>query len=185
MNSEQTENMQAIAAQQSASAYTFEEIIDQSPSRDCISHYRGVLVTPLRFDGENNTFCIVNPLDKKEYIAVSRTTVEIRREHIDQEVLVMFEQEDIYRPVITGMVQKITPIEKQQPASVDSSARSYESQIDETERLVFSANKEIVLQCGKSSIHLTKAGKVIIRGTYLLSRSSGLNTIKGGSVSIN
>ena len=28
-------------------------------------------------------------------------------------------------------------------------------------------------------------GKVLIRGTYLLSRSSGVNRIKGGSVQIN
>ena len=47
------------------------------------------------------------------------------------------------------------------------------------------AEKEIVLKCGKASITLTKAGKVIIRGTYLLNRSSGVNRIKGGSVQIN
>ena len=53
------------------------------------------------------------------------------------------------------------------------------------ERLVFTADKEIVLRCGDASITLTKAGKVIIRGSYLLSRSSGVNRIKGGSVQIN
>jgi hypothetical protein len=53
------------------------------------------------------------------------------------------------------------------------------------ERLVFTAKKEIVLRCGKASITLTRAGKVLIRGIYLLSRSSGVNRIKGGSVQIN
>ncbi|MCP4670071.1 MAG: DUF2345 domain-containing protein [Desulfobacula sp.] len=52
-------------------------------------------------------------------------------------------------------------------------------------RVVFDAKEEIVLKCGKSSITLTKAGKVIIRGAYLLNRSSGVNRIKGGSVQIN
>ena len=41
------------------------------------------------------------------------------------------------------------------------------------------------LRCGKASITLTRAGKVLIRGAYLLSRSSGVNRIKGGSVQIN
>ena len=53
------------------------------------------------------------------------------------------------------------------------------------EHLELTAKEEIVLRCGKSSITLTQAGKVIIRGEYLLSRSSGVNRIKGGSVQIN
>jgi hypothetical protein len=42
-----------------------------------------------------------------------------------------------------------------------------------------------VLHCGKASITLTRAGKVIIRGEYVLARSSGVNRIVGGSVQIN
>ena len=51
--------------------------------------------------------------------------------------------------------------------------------------MVLKAQQEIVLECGKASITLTRAGKVLIRGAYLLSRSSGVNRIKGGSVQIN
>jgi hypothetical protein len=53
------------------------------------------------------------------------------------------------------------------------------------ERLVVSAREQLVLRCGKASITLTRAGRVIIRGESLLSRSSGVNRIKGGSVQIN
>ena len=53
------------------------------------------------------------------------------------------------------------------------------------ERLVLSAKQEIVLQCGRASITLTRAGKVLIRGSYLSSRSSGVHRIKGASVDIN
>ncbi len=52
-------------------------------------------------------------------------------------------------------------------------------------RTVITAGDEIVLRCGKSSITLTKAGKILIRGAYVSSRSSGVNRIKGGSVQIN
>ncbi|MEP7119602.1 MAG: hypothetical protein ABJE95_01785, partial [Byssovorax sp.] len=36
-----------------------------------------------------------------------------------------------------------------------------------------------------SSITLTRAGKILIRGAYVLTRSSGVNRIQGGSVQIN
>jgi hypothetical protein len=51
--------------------------------------------------------------------------------------------------------------------------------------MIVSAKEELVLRCGKASITLTKAGKVMIKGSYLLSRSSGVNRIKGGSVQLN
>ena len=47
------------------------------------------------------------------------------------------------------------------------------------------AEREIVLRCGDSSITLTRAGKVIIKGKYILNRSSGYNKIKGAAVEIN
>ena len=53
------------------------------------------------------------------------------------------------------------------------------------ERIVFDANKENVLWCGSASITLTRAGKILLRGKYILSRSSSVNRIKGGSVQIN
>jgi len=53
------------------------------------------------------------------------------------------------------------------------------------ERVLLRARKEIVLKCGKASITLTKVGKVLIRGVYLLSRSSGVNRIKSGLVQAN
>jgi hypothetical protein len=53
------------------------------------------------------------------------------------------------------------------------------------ERMIVSAKEQLVLRCGKASITLTKAGKVLIKGSYLLSRSSGVNRIKGGSVQLN
>lgn len=53
------------------------------------------------------------------------------------------------------------------------------------ERIELVAEQEIVLRCGDASITLTKAGKIVLRGAYVLSRSSGVNKIKGGSVQIN
>jgi hypothetical protein len=53
------------------------------------------------------------------------------------------------------------------------------------ERLTLSHAREIVLQCGRASIVLTRAGKVLVRGAYLSLRSSGMQRITGASVQIN
>ncbi len=88
------------------------------------------------------------------------------------EVALMFEAADPRRPVVMGKMH------------VPGAASRPEVRAD-SERLELSAEKEIVLRCGKSSITLTRAGKILIRGAYVLTRSSGVNRIQGGSVQIN
>ena len=98
------------------------------------------------------------------------------------ELAVLFEGGDPRRPVVMGRMHVPTPVAaREAPAP---SAPEPELSTD-GERLVFSAEKEIVLRCGESSITLTRAGKILIRGAYVLTRSSGVNRIQGGSVQIN
>lgn len=47
------------------------------------------------------------------------------------------------------------------------------------------SEREIVLACGQSRIALRADGRVEISGAYVLSRSSGPNKLKGGTVDIN
>ena len=53
------------------------------------------------------------------------------------------------------------------------------------QKVILEGHDEIELRCGEASIRLTKAGKILIRGKYLLNRSSGVNRILGGSVQVN
>lgn len=97
----------------------------------------------------------------------------------------MFEGSDPQKPIIVGLLQQPQPARAPAAsAEVSPGASPITAKID-GEQLVLSADKEIVLRCGKASLTLTRAGKVLIRGAYLLSRSSGVNRIKGGSVQIN
>jgi len=107
---------------------------------------------------------------------LARSSAALSRDDIGREVALLFEQGDPAQPLIIGRIQH--PEELKQPAETVS------ADID-GERMVFNAKKEIVLRCGKASITLTRAGKILIRGAYVLSRSSGANRIKGGSVQIN
>ena len=82
------------------------------------------------------------------------------------------------RPIVVGLIQAPVPV------AAPEKEESIDVKLD-SQRLTFTAEQEIVLRCGEASITLTRAGKVIIRGAYILSRSSGVNLIKGGSVQIN
>jgi hypothetical protein len=53
------------------------------------------------------------------------------------------------------------------------------------EVLRIESGRALVIECGEASISLREDGRVEIRGTHVISRSSGANKIKGGSVSIN
>jgi len=163
------------------SEITLENILAHSPRELKKTKIAGVVSTVLQYDALTNHYCIQNPLDNLEQISVNKSTVEISESTIGKEVLINFEDENVYRPVITGIMQKLELPTK----NICDKHNQFQTKLDDSERLIFSAEREIVLQCGKSSIHLTKAGKVIIRGNYVLSRSTGLNSMKGGSVSIN
>ena len=52
-------------------------------------------------------------------------------------------------------------------------------------RVCVDGDEQVRIACGKASITLASSGKVVIRGTDILSRSAGANRIKGGSVQIN
>ena len=107
----------------------------------------------------------------------ARTTVPLKRSQIGSQVALMFEGSDLARPLVIGRILSpggvsAEPTEKVQ-AAVDDSV------------LTLSADREIVLKCGRASITLTRSGKIILKGAYVVSRSSGVNKLKGASVQIN
>jgi len=93
-------------------------------------------------------------------------------------VVLVFDSADGAKPIILGVLRgsESWPIEER-PGQVEVDA--------DGERLILTANKRLVLRCGKASLTLTSTGKVLLEGNYVSSRSSGVNRIKGGSVQIN
>jgi hypothetical protein len=108
----------------------------------------------------------------------ARTTVDLHGAHIGKHVVLMFEGADPELPIVMGVLREGSgwPL-AQQPAEIEVDA--------DGERMLVSAKNRIVIRCGKASITLTSAGKVLIEGNYLLSRSLGVNRVKGGSVQLN
>jgi Domain of unknown function (DUF6484) len=109
----------------------------------------------------------------------AQTVIDLHGPHIGKKVALMFEGGDGSKPIVMGVLRDNNegwPL-AEQPGQVDVDA--------DGQRMIVSAKEQLVLKCGKASITLTKAGKVLIQGTYVLSRSSGVNRIKGGSIQLN
>ncbi|MGD9201499.1 MAG: hypothetical protein PVI26_08060 [Chitinispirillia bacterium] len=84
---------------------------------------------------------------------------------------------------ILGIVCRYMPV-KQETTTVKPDKKPSEVNVD-GQRLVFEAQKEIMLKCGKGSIVLKRDGKIVIKGINVITRARNTNKIKGGSVSIN
>ena len=115
----------------------------------------------------------------------ARCTVTLGANDVGRAVALMFERGDSRKPIVMGLIKHPDEIQSEFPRITRNEPQNVlDVQID-GERLILTAKQEIVMRCGKASITLTCAGKVLIHGEYLLSRSSGVNRIKGGSVQIN
>lgn len=122
------------------------------------------------------------PQNESGQLVAARTTVTLRDMHVGSQVVLAFEDGDVARPIILGILQNADFPSKEANHHRPESRRDEEQ---ETERLLITAGREITLRCGKASLTLTKAGKLLIEGEYVVSRSAGVNKIRGASVQIN
>lgn len=113
-------------------------------------------------------------IGQEHELASARSTVELGEADIDRELVLVFENGDRRRPIVLGCLQALGR----------ASAGTLRVEAD-GERVVLSASEQVVLQCGESSITLTRSGKVLIRGHYIQSRATGLNAVKGGTIELN
>src|SRR5262245_24848229 len=126
---------------------------------------------------EGRTALVVYPGQSGSAAVAARSVVDLHGCHIRRKVVLMFERGDPTKPIVMGVLPEGDgwPL-AERPGQVEVDT--------DGERLIVSAKEQLVLRCGKASITLTKAGKVLIQGAYISSRSSGVNRIKGGSVQL-
>jgi hypothetical protein len=86
-------------------------------------------------------------------------------------VLLHFEGGDPRCPIIVGVVQERVP--------------EGGTLVLDLERLVLQGHREVQLRCGEASVTMQADGRVVVKGTELVSRASATNKIRGASVQIN
>jgi hypothetical protein len=119
---------------------------------------------------------VVFPGNPSSVAVAARSTQRLTAKDIGAEVALSFENGDPAKPIILG---RLVRHDRAVPNLV-------QAEVDDTPTpLEITAESEIVLRCGKASITLTREGKIILKGTYISSRSTGVNRIKGGSVQLN
>lgn len=148
-----------------------------------------------------------------EVALTALSTVVVTNEHSGRQVALLFANGDTSKPVIMGLIysplmdilsnaeivsdeeislEKVNSSSSPEDVNADANSNSDACKTQESntayvdgDKVVIEGKEEIVLKCGEASITLTKAGKILIRGKYLLNRSSGVNRILGGSVQVN
>jgi len=117
---------------------------------------------------------VIDPAQPEAPARQARSVVDLHAAHIGRQVVLMFEGADATKPIVMGVLRD----------GGAGQGEQMEVQAD-GERMIVSAQQQLVLRCGKASITLTRAGKVLIEGAYILSKSTGVNRVKGGSVQLN
>jgi hypothetical protein len=141
--------------------------------------FTGVVIGELLAIADNGeTPLVVFPGQIGTAAVRARAVVDLHGAHTRKAVVLMFESGDPSRPIVIGVLRGAAgwPLDER-PGQVQVDA--------DGERLLVSAKEQLVLRCGKASITLTKAGKVLIQGENVSSRSTGVNRVKGASIQLN
>jgi hypothetical protein len=146
----------------------------ESPADPCIP---GVVTGTLVGIEQSGAPLVDFPGNPLGHGVIARSTVKVGDIEIGGDVALMFENGNPRRPLLIGPIQNC--------GGSGKAAGKRVTAIVDGERVVVTAENELVLRCGDASITLTRAGKILIRGNYLLSRSSGMNRIRGASVELN
>jgi len=114
----------------------------------------------------------------------ARSFVTLNRSDVGSDIVLLFDEGDVHKPLVIA----VAPIRQDagsDPMSVsECSGDKKEIEFDGT-TMVVTASESITLRCGAASLTLMADGTILIRGSYLQSRSSGVNRILGGTVQIN
>ena len=113
-------------------------------------------------------------------VVPAQSIVALRHDMIGAEIAISSNNGHWSRPIILGVINARSVSTR----NGHEAAASLTAVVD-GQRTVIEAQQEVVLKCGDASITLTRAGKIMLKGHYILSQSSGYNKIKGAAIDIN
>ncbi len=137
-----------------------ESTVKKSKSR--IIYYPYTLVGKIEEVYNNGLAKVSFIIEEKSYSYEAISTQPLREEYDTKECVITFNQGDIKKPIITGIIQT-----------------------KKSEPLVISSEEGIILECGDTRIELDIHGTLDLKALHINSQAYGPYRIKGGSVKIN
>jgi hypothetical protein len=140
------------------------------------------------------------PDNPSKNLLTAISTVALNQGQSGRQVAMLFAEGNPEKPVIVGLIHnalyemienfEIMPAESEMTEENHNNLAGAKTANNDNvyldgKRVVLEGHEEVVFKCGDASITLTKAGKILIRGKYLLTRSTAVNRIMGGSVQVN
>jgi hypothetical protein len=123
---------------------------------------------------------VIYPQSQGKHVK-AKTFVALQRCDFGRDIGLVFENGDLASPAIIGFpISHVVAPERIEGAH--SAPRPI--RLDSPE-IIFKADRDMVFECGKSSITLTKDGRIEIKGLNIVSKASQTNKIKGGAVLLN
>lgn len=141
-----------------------DDIIDLIASyTEQVSKINDVIVGTFIGLSQEDNYLVDHPLNRSGDLVIASATVALDASCIGREVSMIFDGGDLKRPIITGLMHIHEMLDIR----------------------VIEAREEIIIRCGKASIQMKKDGTIRINGTSIVSRASGNNDLKGGSINLN
>jgi hypothetical protein len=139
----------------------------------------GVVIGKLvGFKDRGDTPLITYPGQPGPAALAAMRMIDLHTAHVGREVVLAFERGNPQRPIILGCLHEHD--DRAQLPRGDSVQLEADGQ-----RFVLSADRELVLRCGKASIRLLHTGEIFVDGAAISSRATGAHRIKGGSIQLN
>lgn len=145
----------------------------------------GVIIGRLvGLEPDGRAFVAIGERGGLERVLTARVLGALEARVVGGAVALMFEGGRTDRPIVLGPVLGRSAAEASLAGAAPGRGGDLALEFD-GRRVVLTAHEEVVLRCGPASIKLTSDGRVAIRGVKVLSRASGVNKVRGGSVQIN
>jgi len=125
---------------------------------------------------------LVNYRDNPSDPLKARSIIDIASEDVNKKVLLAFEDGNLGLPIIVGIVREKAADSAEK---ITVTREDVKDIVVDGKKMIFHAEREIELRCGKSSLIMNKDGRIVIKGVQLVSRASSVNKIKGAGVRIN
>ena len=133
------------------------EVVEEETGTSAHDRMDGVVIGVLMGFDDAGQPLVAFPGNQKATGQCARSSAALARDDVGREVALLFEQGDPQRPLIIGRIHRPEELKGgEKPKSLSADV--------DGERIELKADKEIVLRCGKASITLTRAGKILIRG---------------------